>query len=277
MRSLVVGDIHQDLDPIRWLLDNEHFDELISVGDWVDTKKPQSEVLTFEETCYALRALILRHEHKRKIRFILGNHDLQYIYASNALSTSHSCKENPYSSTSYSHKKAKKWRKCFFDANLKDSFFLEHFALAYQTQGWTISHAGIIPEHIPKDMKLKEFVESECEQVWKNFRNLDYPNNYILRGVGRSRGGKDNFGGMLWLDWDKEFYMHPETGNQILGHTRVAVPESKHLRFGDTLLKAWNINTEKHYGVIEDGIFGFREFYEDRTLGVKPGNDLVVA
>ena len=273
MRELIIPDIHQDLDSVRWVLAKEKYDRAIFLGDWFDSKRPQDEVYTFEQTCVALKELLCFHERKDDMVHLIGNHDIQYFYSNNSASQSRSCKENPYGTNSASHKKEKKFRKIFFDSGLKDPFFTDLFKLAFQTQGWTMSHAGIVPQHIPTGKTLRGFVEGESELIFENFRNLNYPNNSILSAVGKCRGGSDRIGGLLWLDWNEEFFPSVETGNQVVGHTRVPTPDLKLIKVGNVVVQAWNINTERHYGVLENGVFGHRRYYEERTVGIDPATE----
>jgi hypothetical protein len=58
-------------------------------------------------------------------------------------------------------------------------------------------------------------------------------------------------GGVLWLDWRNEFEASEHIGRQIVGHTTVKMPDVVHM---NTDKESWNLDTEKDYGVIIDGM-----------------------
>jgi hypothetical protein len=87
---------------------------------------------------------------------------------------------------------------------------------------WLVSHAGLhkcyLPEKIAKLHKdrpkffseLESYLTSECH---KAFRQESWVSH-----AGHSRGGLQRVGGLIWCDFEREFY--PVQGlNQIVGHT----------------------------------------------------------
>jgi hypothetical protein len=253
MKTLVIPDIHQRVDFVKNVLENEKdYDEVVFLGDWFDSFFDPPKVAGFEETCEYLKHLVLEHPNKDKFIFLIGNHDISYIYENRDYSVHRISKTLKYFCSGFTASKAKKFRRCFFDQGLKDDFFFKHFKIAHQTQGWTLSHGGISIRQFPYGYTLDRFVNELLPDVWKNYRNLEYNHNEIISGAGYHRGGNQPIGGVLWLDWRAEFNSSIETGKQIVGHTTVKDPDCIHM---NTPLECWNIDTEKDYGIIIDGRF----------------------
>lgn len=257
MKSLVIADIHQKIHLVDSILSKEKdFDEAIFLGDWFDSHLDPPHVSSFEETCKFLRGLILDHPKRKKFIFLLGNHDISYIYHNSASYTKSIKNIENYYCSGFTKAKAKKFRRHFYDKGLRDQFFFENFRPAYQSQGFTFSHAGIAPIHIPEGESLKGLVENILPHTWKNFRDLHAPHNWLLSGAGAARGGEHPIGGLLWLDWNMEFYTDNHLGKQVFGHTITREPSCRHM---GTEIETWNIDTERDYGVILDGRLVTRE------------------
>jgi hypothetical protein len=253
MKSIIIPDIHQRVNFVEMFLSEvPDYDEVIFLGDWFDSFLEPPAVSGFEDTCQFLRGLMSEHPDKDKFVFLIGNHDISYIYENRDLSCHKISKTTKYFCSGFTASKAKKFRHQFFDRGLKDSFFLSKFKIAHQSQGWTFSHAGIVPDHFPYGYTLERLVNELLPDVLKNFRNLEYSHNWLLSGAGVARGGWEKVGGLTWCDWNREFYATSMAGKQILGHTTVKEPtvESQGTEF-----ESWNIDTEKYYGIIKDGKF----------------------
>jgi hypothetical protein len=253
MRTLVIPDIHQKTTLVDQVLSSEsNYDEVVFLGDWFDSFDNPPIVSSFEETCLYLRNLVENHPNKNKFIFLLGNHDLSYIYYNNGKSTEKLPHRDGYFCSGFSDEKARIFRKHFFDEGLDDSYFQKHFKPAHQTQGFTLSHAGIHPNHLLKGENVKGLVEETLPEIWGKFRDLDHPRNKLLSGAGYARYGDVPIGGLIWLDWRVEFEPSELIGRQIVGHTHVKEPSGRHL---NTPLESWNIDTEQDYGIISNGTF----------------------
>ena len=250
MKTLVIPDIHQRTELILNTLEKESYDEAVFLGDWLDSYFEPPKVTSFEKTCETLRELVLEHPRRENFVFLVGNHDMNYIF--NNVGSSHKSHtvKTEYFSSGYTKNKCKLFRKVFWDAGLRDSFFIEHFKPAYKTQGWTLSHAGFIPEVLPYMVSLDKVLEEILPETWKNFRNVGFIHNYLISAVGLVRGGSHPVGGVFWLDWHYEMTPHKATGNQVVGHTTVAAPHKAVSDDGKAV--CWNLDTEKHYGIIEN-------------------------
>lgn len=253
MKTIVISDVHQRVNGIKNILETEKdYDEVVFLGDFFDSFFEPPIVASFEETCEYLKHLVLEHENKDKFHFLVGNHDMMYIFYNNKDSHSGVHQMNPYYCSGFTKNKVRKFRKSFYDEHLRDEFFLKNFKLAYKTQDYILSHAGIHERFIPAMKSFDKLFNDIIPDVWKNFRNFIYPNNWILSGAGYCRGGSCPVGGITWLDWNVEFQPSENIGRQIVGHTRRMEPECL---FEDSKKESWNIDTERHYGIIIDGKF----------------------
>lgn len=257
MKTLIIPDIHQRTTFVKDILEKENdYDEVVFLGDWFDSFLEPPAVTGFEETCIFLRNLITEHPQKDKFIFLLGNHDISYIYENKDFSCHGISKTLVYFCSGFTKNKAKKFRHQFFDRGLKDDFFLRNFKIAHQSQGWTFSHAGIVPDHFPYGYTLERLVNELLPDVWRNFRNLEYNHNWLISGAGIARGGWEKVGGLTWCDWNKEFYASSMIRKQIFGHTTVKEPASEAQA---TESESWNIDTGKHYTIIKDGKISFAQ------------------
>jgi hypothetical protein len=250
MKTIIIPDIHQKTNLVESVLKKEkNFDEVVFLGDWFDSFQEPPIVSSFADTCKFLKHLILEHPNRDKFVFLLGNHDISYIY-SNERTSQNPMGSNAYYCSGFTQEKAIEFREHFFDQGLGDPFFIKHFKPVYQTQGLTLSHAGLHPTHLCPIRGAKHTIEKVLPEVWKDFRNLDNPNNKILSGAGYARYGNVPIGGILWLDWRAEFETCDDIGPQIVGHTTVKEPSCKNI---NTKLESWNLDTEKDFGIIIDG------------------------
>ena len=253
MKTLVIPDIHQRVNNVKSILEEEKdYDEVVFLGDWFDSFYEPPHVASFEETCKYLKYLVTEHPNKDKFIFLLGNHDVQYIYTNNKSSQISIETPTHYYCSGFSKNKAKTFRKVFFDNNFKDEFFKKNFKLAYRTQNWTISHAGVNECHIPFNKDIDYLVDVMAQEAWQDFRHTSHKHNWIMSSAGWARGGTCRVGGLLWQDWRHEFKVSQILGKQIVGHTEIPAPAV----LGEgTDIESWNIDTKQDYGIIIDGKF----------------------
>lgn len=267
MKTLVIPDVHQRVNAVRRILIAEpDCDEVVFLGDWFDSFYGPPKVSGFEETCMFLRYLILEHPDKEKFTFLVGNHDLTYIYNNNDRSDKRLSKTIRYYCSGFTTSKAKKFRHTFFDEGFNDAFFLKNFKLAHKTQGFTLSHAGLSERHIPYGKSPDDVIEGILPMVWENFRDLTFAHNWLMSGAGICRGGDCSVGGILWLDWRHEFEASDAIGKQIVGHTTVKLPDCIGM---NTSHESWNLDTENDYGIIIDGRLITKPIPEENTKKYK--------
>lgn len=265
MQTLVIPDVHQKTDVVTSILEKEldKVDEVVFLGDWFDSFHEPPFVTSFTDTCAYLKSLILEHPQKDKFVFLVGNHDIGYIYQNGRRSEIRCFKGwyVPYACSGMTVSKITKFKKEFFKKGLKDDFFKKYFKAAYYTQDWILSHAGISPELIKQKEMYKEtefdkkvFIEETIHQAWQNFRDIMYIDNYLISAVGLARYGNSPVGGVFWCDWNYEFESSALLGKQICGHTEHHKPE---VRFLETEKESWCIDTPErnYYGLINNGKF----------------------
>lgn len=253
MKTIVIPDIHQKTHLVDEIFKSEKtYDEVIFLGDWFDSFQAPPHVSSFLETCKYLKSMILENPKREKFKFLIGNHDMSYIYYNNGKSNERLPHIDGYFCSGFTEEKAREFRSEFYDIGLADDFFIKNFKLAHQTQGFTLSHAGIHPSYVEAEESIQSLVNNILPEIWKNFRNLDYPRNSILSGAGYARHGYVPIGGLIWLDWRLEFNTDQRIGPQIVGHTHMAEPSVKFL---NSPLESWNIDTESDYGIILNGRF----------------------
>lgn len=251
MKTIVIPDIHQNIRLVDAVLAKEkHFDEVVFLGDWFDSFHQPPQVAYFPDTCRYLRNLILEHPERKKFVFLLGNHDISYIYHNNHASYRPVEHTDCYFCSGFTRLKAIMFRQEFFDEGLGDSFFMQHFRPAHFSQGVALSHAGFHRAHLKPGETLQDLINNRLPNIWRRFRHYRTPGNWLLSAAGYARQGDSEIGGLLWLDWRQEFPIHPNLGPQILGHTSVYEPECR--GFG-TAYECWNIDTGKDYAIIRDG------------------------
>jgi len=267
MTTLVIPDIHQRLKRVELALERETYNQVVFLGDWFDTFAKPPYVSSFGQTCHYLKYLTTQHPKKSDFVFLLGNHDLPYIYhnrleskQSLGIFDSHGFIYDPtYFCPGFNERKSQEFRKVFFDCGLKDDFFLSIFRLAHKTQGFLLSHAGIHPNHLQKGESIQDHISITLPKVWKEFRHPTHPQNHILSAIGASRGGEDTRGGILWLDAHEEFQASEEIGRQIFGHT---VSKTPRVFSPSTNYESWCLDTARHYATITNSELEIKR-YED--------------
>lgn len=252
MKTLIIPDVHQDIRGVQRIFeleDKDSFDEIIFLGDWFDSFWDPPRVASFEDTCLFVRDLVWNN--KGKMTFLVGNHDLAYIYNNRNYGYARSNKATTYFCSGVTGNKISTFRQIFFDRGLKDEWFLENFKIAHKSNGWIFSHAGLINRQIPYGHTIDQVINEIIPDVWRNFRNTEYANNYLLSAVGMARSGLDSFGGVLWLDFNTEFFASPDIGKQVFGHTHCSEPTAIAL---NTDYESWNLDTNlRDYAIIRDG------------------------
>ncbi len=110
-------------------------------------------------------------------------------------------------------------------------------------EGWLISHAGVHPSFMKGIMKAA----SDALAGLKEGRMSD------LVGAGAARGGYQAWGGVTWLDWNREFEPIPKV-NQICGHTEQRAPYIGMQRQTEDS-DNWNLDTNlNHVATLEKGV-----------------------
>jgi len=253
MKTLVIPDVHQYIEGVLKIFkaeDIDSFDEIIFLGDWFDSFHEPPRVASFKYTCLFLRDLVWRNKNG-KIIFLVGNHDLAYIYNNKKSGYTSVAPSITYWCSGVTKSKISTFRQVFYDKGLKDDWFVKNFKIAHCSQGWIFSHAGMVNSQIPYGHTVNQVVDEVIPDVWLNFRNVAYCQNALISAIGVARGGQDHTGGLLWLDYYNEFFASPDIGRQVFGHSYVPEPTATAL---NTEYESWNLDTNlKDYAIIRDG------------------------
>lgn len=213
MRTLIIPDVHQKLNKLEKILENNTFDRLISLGDWFDDfyDTPRQAQKTAEYI------LDLYCRYGTNFTWLLGNHDIPYLYP----------QMYDYYACSGNTREKVKAIKEVFNGSSKPLGYSVELAAVIKIEGCrdiVLSHAGVSEQHFSKP--FSESVSSEdvlerCEKAFKN-TNLLFQDSILCAGT--ARGGRETVGGITWLDWRYEFSPVASI-SQIVGHTPLSVPE----------------------------------------------------
>jgi len=187
VKTLIIPDIHTRFDVAESFIDKERPDDVVFLGDYFDTFDDTLEIT--EKT-----ALWLKDSLKKRNRIhLLGNHDLSY-------------KDTRFACSGFSEEKLIILKKVKMDLTK-----LQHYCWVGD---WLCTHAGLSNEFYQayknnEDESVNDFLSRHCSDPQLQLRLYD---------CGPSRGGQDDYGGIVWCDYF-DFIDIPKT-KQIFGHTR---------------------------------------------------------
>lgn len=229
-KIVIFSDVHQDIAKLTKIISHEAADINICLGDWFDSHFFDSE------TNYKSTAIELMDEFLAKNNNItlFGNHDIHYLF------------DNKYTLCSgYSHKKHELINTALgkHKANVVDKFNWFLFVDDY-----LCTHAGLSCHFLPSIIKdnedIYEYLVNQSNDANIKIRS-EQPHWFYAAGI--ARGGPEKKGGLVWLDFDREFA--PIEGlSQIVGHTyrkngRVAEWRNTNNYCIDTNLSEWLVIT----------------------------------
>lgn len=260
-KILCIPDVHQGINWAKKILEKEAdaADRIIFLGDFFDIKNPWGDISTPVEVCRFMEEI--RVKYKGRIDVLHSNHDLQYYYMHSLEKYTH----NPFLCSSFNRETA-----AVVCENLSKDFINEcQFAVMHD--GIVYSHAGVMPDFFFHKGKVdvEEFF-NDIKSLNQNWRT-DVDN--LLLGCGAVRKGPNEFGGLTWCDFDREFRADFHLPPQMFGHTRQTEPKRK--------MHNWCVDCiQTFYAVVEDGnkIYFKSEidsFEETFGLTIKEMNDMV--
>ncbi len=206
-KTLVIGDLHGDIELYMRMMLRFDMHNIILVGDYLDsfkhTRKQQLELIE----------LILKDINDGRVQALKGNHELSYLMPKRMRCTG-------YASS--------------FGAHLMPLFgdmhrLLKPYILMPELK-ILLTHAGLSKRLLPTESNC--LTDMNLLTMWldQQVRDIDYGSVY---NIGSARGGADDIGGIFWCDWDWDFT--PIEGlTQIFGHT----PGTSIRQKGDN----WNID-----------------------------------
>jgi hypothetical protein len=190
MRTLIIPDIHIHTRNADHWLHSQQYDHVVFLGDYFDDFND-----TPGDAMNTARWLCDRMDSGTDI-FLLGNHDAAYLFPDSPQLGCSGFTREKYRAI-HEVLKPRHW---------------ERFQIAHFEQGWPMSHAGFHPGLI-KAPTVKKIL-SRCEKAMDSAgRRIVDP----ILGAGKDRGGPQEFGGPLWLDFGSLVPI-PQI-NQLVGHT----------------------------------------------------------
>lgn len=199
-KILIVSDVHQDVDKLEKIIKHENADINLCLGDWFDSHFYDSDAAC-EQTAIYLKNFVANPKNIT----LFGNHDLHYFF------------NNRYAYCSgYSNRKQDVIDQVFRKDKQEVISKFKWFTFVDE---FLCTHAGLSRDFlspiISSNESLCEYLHGQAQDC--NIKLLsDLPHWFY--GAGRSRGGSQNKGGLVWLDFDHEF--GPIEGiSQIVGHT----------------------------------------------------------
>ena len=248
MRVLAIPDFHQNVPWARGILHREanEVDRVVFLGDFFDCRVQKSSTA---ETCLFLDEV--RAQYGEKIDFLKGNHDVGYYYLYPHAKDFHGGLKvrNKFPCSGFTS------NRCFEIAKHLSEEFIKETKLAVWIDDVLYTHAGARPElfnyteagfDIPAFLKEVDLVNSE----WQ------FHNAHPFFWCGHYRGGFNEFGGLLWCDFNGEFIVNEHLPKQICGHTADTVTRQR----GQNLcLDA----KQTAYAIVTDGVAQIKYFYAD--------------
>ena len=234
MKTLILGDIHN----YTWIADDvvrhfqEEIDEVVYVGDYFDNWYDTVE--DAKKTAYWLKKTL----HSANVTCIIGNHDYPYMFPKN----------QQLSCPGWTPEKSKAVNEII----TKDEW--SKFKLAYKTQGFWISHAGITDYHFSHPVYgiTDEYIKEVCDRAMQCAESRIY--NGVL-SAGYMRGGSVPIGGITWADWEEVKAL--KNIRQIIGHSPHRKYRSKYIP--NKKNKEGEIHCidcfGKYFGLIENEVF----------------------
>jgi hypothetical protein len=229
-RTLVIPDIHEKMEHLNTILTRySDITKKVFLGDWLDSYDYHADPMDHLKVLYELL-------DDPNFDMVAGNHDLQYLFPKvQALGCSG-------------------WREIngrILNATLKPEHRrkMEKLHIWVDTEGpsWLLSHAGFHPKHAvhPVLGATRDHINQISSEAIGALRRGEMSR---LVAAGRLRGGREDVGGVTWLDWNE--FQVVRGINQIVGHTH---NRKGKVRFREgTHSMNWCIDTGlQHVAIIE--------------------------
>lgn len=182
----------------------KEYDKAIFLGDYVDPYP--EEGIDADAALNNFKEIIkLNNRNPNKIAFLLGNHDLHYMF------------DNFVTSTRYSKKNATAYSQLF---NANKNLFNLAYQCSQNGKEYLFTHAGLVIEWFERNMDIMETDYASADALNKL---LTVPGGIqSLSELSFYRGGLYNEGSIVWSDVrEKLSKNHREITDfyQIFGHT----------------------------------------------------------
>ena len=211
--SLIIPDIHLKHEVAEKIIRHVGADEIIFLGDYFDD---------FNDTPQMVRETsewLVESTSKPNRIHLFGNHEVGYAFG-------------------YKYFKCRgytQWKHMLISDIVPQSVWNKLKFYHFLDNRWLLSHAGLHSLNVPDDIKAMNknrvgFIQAISDwldvEIQKGMRCAANNTCSWIFNAGRCRGGTQRVGGLIWCDYEAEFY--PVKGiNQIVGHTpdRYGVPK----------------------------------------------------
>ena len=206
--GLIVPDVHEQVVKLKSILHHyKDVDWVVFLGDFMDTWNG----LTWQT--HMMVKWLAENVRNPKYVFLWGNHDLGYAFPF-------------YDCPGFDKNKLEIVQKHLNDNDHWKRFKLIHWIgtpASDEERGnvpsneWLVSHAGIHPSMLNPILGLdKRSIEDLADEAMYKLRYVNMVSSWLT--CGRGRGGNACVGGVVWLDWNREFVPIPGL-NQLVGHS----------------------------------------------------------
>ena len=227
-KTLIVSDIHEDW---RYVQRAEELaagaDAVVALGDYWDSWDGVTAAT------HQIISWVKEKMYDPKWTLLFGNHDLHYAFPMRELRCSgYSLIRQQLITPSF---KSRDWGRLKFHTWVDD---------------WLLTHAGIVPQTLPEAVTNRKRLLTYCRRTESNVQTqlnkLDATHPWLAAGF--SRGGRAEFGGLVWADWS-DMGVIPGV-NQLLGHTEAFEIRRK---VKDGFQSVCMDTQRRHFGWIENG------------------------
>lgn len=253
-RTLVIPDVHLRWRLVDALLKEVEHDDVVYLGDFFDQFRDSAKQ-------NRQQAIWLKAELKKPARtFLWGNHDLHYATPNHHTTCSgyESGKDIAINEIMQPEDWAKFQWYCWRDS-------------------WLLTHAGLHPSFVPaevkdliirdpklKHMALDNWLSEECGYADAALRKNE---SHRFFRAGRARYGNQQYGGLTWLDFNREFAVVPGI-NQLVGHTnQIATWSPGTIETDDSANHCIDCDS-KYYAVCTNGKLSLKEIPE-QLMGLR--------
>lgn len=235
--TLIIPDIHLRHEQAERIIASVKADEIVFLGDYFDDFGDTPEMVS--KTCDWLEASV----NKPNRIHLFGNHDMHYAHTYRGFQCS-----------GYDQ-----WKYFLIHDTLPREVWDKFKYFHVLDNKWLLTHAGLHDLNLPDSVKklagdrpkfFKEIGEYLDTEVINGFRAVANNVPHWIFGAGRSRGGSQRVGGIVWCDFEREFI--PIKGlNQIFGHTPQGLGFAKWCQY-DNGFRALYAPYEKLTPTVED-------------------------
>lgn len=216
MKYLFIGDIHNNYKLMKKIADYGQSNEyhMVFVGDYVDDWDNKAED--------GIKCLDLAIELSKDHTFILGNHDIAYLFPEHH----------------WVYGAQKEYIKEFSSRLNK----IDH-QLSFCVDNILCTHAGLDASFYPQNFIYKGNTDLNQLTNWIELQTINITSPLLKSGAGRS--GRGRKGGITWCDFYDEFEPIADI-IQVFGHTKTRKERKITMNTND-------IGTIKSIDIIEEG------------------------